>query len=173
MRLDGAGPRERAGPDRRKTRRSQRVIFPLTVDGRRVMRVRGACGRRRKEWLWMLDAGTLVCSQSSSRKRVSSDWAMPKWCCLSSQDHSLDESGLWVESRRTGVSESISPNLVLDWAWSAHSTGPNPDPCRRCQAFVPPSAAGECRSAAASLSTPCVAWSLENPGHEEKNTPST
>lgn len=41
----------------------------------------------------MLDAGTLVCSRSSSRKRVSSDWAMPSWCWVYSQDHSLHESG--------------------------------------------------------------------------------
>lgn len=152
IRPDGVGPRERAGPDRRKPRGlgenrgrvPQRVIFPLEVDGQRFMRVRGACGRRAKEWLWMLDAGTLVCSQSSSRKRVSSDWAVPSWCWVYSQDHSLLESGLRVEGRRTGVSESISPKLVLDWAWSAHSSGPKPDPCGRCQAFVPPAAAGGC-----------------------------
>lgn len=122
----------------------------------------------------MLDAGTLVCNQSSSRKRVSSDWANAKLVLVCSQDHSLQEPGLSlvcrVESRRTGstgVSESVSPSVVLDWAWSAHSSDPSPDPCGRCQAFVPLYAAGGCRSAAASLSTPCVAWSLENSGHEE------
>lgn len=88
----------------------------------------------------MLDAGTLVCIQSSSRKRVNSDWAMPSRVLVyrkASMDHSLQESGLQVEGRRTGVSESISPYVVLDWAWSAHSSGRNPDPCGRCQAFVP------------------------------------
>jgi len=45
---------------------------------------------------------------------------------------------------QTGVSESISPVVALDWAWSAHSSGPNPDPCGRYQAFGPPAAAGVC-----------------------------
>lgn len=90
IRPDGDEPRERAGPDKKEPRGSgenrgrlpQGVIIPLTVDGQRFMRVRGACGRRAKEWLLVLDAGTLVCSQSSSRKRVSTDWASPSrcWC---------------------------------------------------------------------------------------------
>lgn len=64
----------------------------------------------------MLDAGTLV---FSSRKRVSSDWALPSrcWCAPGSQP-----PGVWprVGGGPTGVSESISPNPALDWAWSAH-----------------------------------------------------
>lgn len=104
MRADRVAPRERSGPNRRKPRGSgrnrgevqQRVISPLTVDGRRVMRVRGACGRRAKEWLWMLDAGTLVCSKSSSRKRVSRDWAMPSRVLVYSQaEPGSQPPGVW------------------------------------------------------------------------------
>lgn len=85
-----------------------RVIFPLTVDRQRVMRVRGACGRRAKEWLWMLDAGTLVCSRSSSRKRVSSDWAMPSWCWCTARITASRSLACRVESRRAGLGR-------MDW----------------------------------------------------------
>lgn len=84
----------------------------------------------------MLDAGTLEAARAVREKGS----VMTGPCRVGagdSQDHSLLQSGLWVGGLRTGVSESISPNGVLDWAWSAHSTDPNPDPCGRCQGIRP------------------------------------
>lgn len=84
------------GREETEARCSKESYSPLTVDGRRVMRVRGACGRRAKEWLWMLDAGTLVCIQSSSRKRVNSDWAMPsRGVGVQPGEHGSQPPGVW------------------------------------------------------------------------------
>lgn len=88
---------------------------------------------------------------------------------LSSQDHGLQEPGLRVEGL-DGLG-SVRASLQI---WPSIGPGQPTSaagfltPASCAQAFVPLTAAGECRSVAASLSTPCVAWSLENSGHEEK-----